>query len=161
MDLSLNQQLQEKRSSILAKWRTYALSIHENCQLINAGTKQGRFSNPAAYITDKNTGKIFDWLLNPENQGDLLAPLQEICRLRAVQELKPSRALQFIPALKQIIREEVPALLKSQYADELWNLDQRIDEMALLAFDIYADCKTRINEIKINEMKRLYGRDAG
>jgi len=161
MELSMYKQLQNKKQPILAKWQTFALSNHENLELIKAPKNQGRFSNPAAYVTEKNTGKIFDWLIKEENNVELLIPLEEICCLRAVQNVKPSQALQFIPALKQIIRDELDEAISRKRADDLWELDKRIDEITMLAFDIYSDCLDRIKQIKINEIKRLYGRDAG
>jgi hypothetical protein len=161
MELLMNRKLQAHKQSILAKWQTFALSNHENLELIKASKNQGRFSNPAAYVTEKNTGKIFDWLINDENNVDIMNPLEEICRLRAVQNMKPSQALKFIPVLKQIIRDEMREVIASERDEDLRELDKRIDEITLLAFDIYSDCRDRINQIKINEMKRLYGRDAG
>jgi AAA+ ATPase superfamily predicted ATPase len=162
MGLSLQKQLQEKKLSILVKWQIFMLSSQENRQLLNAKKNQGRFANPAAYVSEKNTGKILDWLIEADDKENLFPPLAEICRLRAVQDMKPSQALCFIPALKQIIREELgDEINRSQNAEELWRLDKRIDELSLLAFDNYCECRDRINEAKVREIKRLYGRDAG
>jgi hypothetical protein len=159
MDLSLNQQLQEKKQSILAKWQHYVLNSDESHQMLIADKNKGRFSNPAAYVSGKNTDKIFDCLINVDENMDIITPLHDICRLRAVQDVKPSQALQFIPMLKQIIRDELSESQKSKFEKEIWDLEKHIDKISLLAFDIYVECKNKINEIRIDEIKRLYGRD--
>lgn len=162
MELTLNNSIQAKKKQILSKWQSLAMSSYKNRGLVNGMNKAGRFTDPVAYVTADNTDKIFNWLINTENSEKLRAPLEDICRLRAVQDIDPTSALDFIPALKQLIREELADEIKhGEYADELADLDQRIDNITVLADDAYANCKASINAIRINEMKRLNGRDAG
>ncbi len=162
MELTLNSSLRAKKQQILSKWQSLAMSSYENHSLLNEKTKTGRFSDPIAYVTMDNTNKIYDLLISEENSAEFMAPLEEICRLRAVQDINPSSALSFISALKQLVREELTDQIRSDsYSDELMNIDKRIDEIALMASGKYAECKERINEIRIKEMKRLNGRDAG
>lgn len=162
MELTLNKSLHAKKQQILSRWQSLAMSSYENHLLLNGKTKAGRFSDPVAYVTMDNTNKIYDLLICEENNAEILAPLEEICRLRAVQDINPSSALSFIPALKQLVREELKDEIKSgMYSDELTEFDKRIDDIARLAIDAYSSCRARIDEIRINEIKRLNGRDAG
>jgi len=55
--------------------------------------------------------------------------------------------------LKRIIREEFAADM-SRYSRELADLEIRIDEFALLAFDLFMKCREQIYESKVSEIKR-------
>ena len=44
---------------------------------------------------------------------------------------------------------------KKQMSDELRLFEERIDELALLSFDIYMKCRERIYEIKADEARRM------
>jgi len=157
MKTLLEQSLSKKKQQVLKKWQAAAFSSQ---RITTGGKPEGRFSDPVSYVVKANTEAMLEWLL--EVQGDLRIPLEEICRLKAVEETRPAEALGFIFALKQIIREELAGDQEIEIgAEELWKLDQRIDEMALLAFGIYCDCREKIYELKINEIKRLFRRDAG
>jgi hypothetical protein len=41
---------------------------------------------------------------------------------------------------------------------ELQAFENRIDDIALLAFDIYSQCRQKIYEIRVNEVKNQLGR---
>ncbi|MEA1959981.1 MAG: RsbRD N-terminal domain-containing protein [Bacillota bacterium] len=161
MELSIYELLDKKKQQILSKWQLIAFS-YENNDLLTERKKGSRFSNPIAYIIKENTSTIFEWLIKDGDNVDLFTSLKEICRLKAIQENnKPSEALNFIFALKRIIRESLENENQTNYwAVELWDVDQRIDVIGLLAFDIYSACEAQIYELRMNEIKRIYGRDA-
>ena len=74
-------------------------------------------------------------------------------RIRAVQDVSASQALAFPFLLKRIIRAEFAADVR-RYSGELEVLEARIDELALLAFDLFAKCREQLYELKFNEIKR-------
>ena len=68
-------------------------------------------------------------------------------QIRAIQDLPPSRALEFLFQLKDILRPQVTG-------PEREILDGRIDELALLAFDLYVKYRERTYQAKANEARR-------
>lgn len=160
MGSTVYEALNEKKEKILSQWQSVIFSSYANETI---GQKPGsRFSNPIGYVIEKSSTEIMEWLLNVENHGELAAALEDICRLKAIQEFKPSEALSFIFALKQIIREELKDENGSNYWEiEIGYIDKKIDEVGLHAFDIYSECRAKIYEIRMDEIKRMYGRDAG
>ena len=75
-------------------------------------------------------------------------------RVRAVQEFTPSEALAFLFELKSVIRGvvgEADGVALGQ--EELGEIDGRVDQLALLAMDIYIECRERIFEIRVNEIR--------
>ena len=77
-----------------------------------------------------------------------------IIRIRAIQDFSPSQAVGFMFDLKTIIRETVPVETKDgRNIEALHALDRRIDQLGLLAFDIYMQCREKILDLKANEMR--------
>jgi hypothetical protein len=76
-----------------------------------------------------------------------------------VQDFTPSQSTSFVYLLKTIVRQELAKDKKSSVSqDSLLELDTRIDQVALMAFDIYMECRERLHQIRINEV--LSGRHA-
>jgi len=81
-------------------------------------------------------------------------------RIRAVQDFKPSQAVGFVLRLKKIIREELEKNRQEidTLHDELEVLEERIEDTALQAFDIYTQCRQKLYEIRVNENNRQVAR---
>jgi hypothetical protein len=95
---------------------------------------------------------IFDILLKGMDTDTLSSFLDPIIRIRAVQNFTPSKAVSFIYFLKQIIRDNLAKELKDAAVSlELLNLESSIDDLALIAFDIYMECREKIYELKANQ----------
>ena len=112
------------------------------------------FANPVGLTISTEIETLYDEIIQGENTEKISSCLDSIIRIRAVQDFKPSGAVAFVLQLKQIIREE----LGDGLADEIRILDNRIDEIALLAFDIYSACRQKIFDIRVNEVKNQVGK---
>jgi hypothetical protein len=78
-----------------------------------------------------------------------------------VQDFSPAQAVGFILTLKVSMRTVLmSAQLESVPVDDWVAIEERIDSLLLLAFDVYVEFHERLATIRINEIKRLYGRDA-
>jgi len=85
--------------------------------------------------------------------------LDEIVRVRAVQDFTPSQATAFVFLLKKAVRETLwPKVIEHNLFVELLALESAIDVLALLAFDIYCQCREKISELRINQIKKQYDR---
>ncbi len=95
---------------------------------------------------------IFDILLKGMDTDTISSFLDPIIRIRAVQDFTPSKAVSFIYFLKQIIRDNLAKELKdAALCLELLGLESAIDDLALIAFDIYMECREKICELKANQ----------
>ena len=161
MELPIYEVLQRNEQHILAEWRSKVFSQVPHVSL-SGSTSKSQFTDPISYNIEKDTAVIFKWLIKNADDKDLAEALEEICRLRAVQNSKPSEALGFIWALKQVIHQLLAnQKIISSNADGLIDVDERIDEIARQSFDFYCACRAQIYELTVNEIKWLYGRDAG
>ena len=161
MEFPIYKVLQENEQHILAKWQSNVFSQAPH-ELLPGNTSKGQFTDPISYSIEKNTAAIFKWLIKAADDNDLAEALEEICRLSAVQNSKPSEALGFIWALKHVIHQLLASgKIICPNADDLMDVDARIDKIVGQAFDFYCACQAQIYELRFNEIKRMYGRDAG
>jgi hypothetical protein len=80
--------------------------------------------------------------------------LEEIVKIRSIQDFTPAQALSFVFSLKQVIREELKGELDAARLAELVQFEAQIDQLALFAFDVYVKCRERLYEIRVSEVKR-------
>jgi hypothetical protein len=146
--------LKEKKSKIIKKWRDAVIKSYPKDSQGFLKREKSQFANPVGLTISTEIETLYDEIISGDNMEKISSCLDSIIRIRAVQDFKPSRAVAFVLQLKQIIREE----LGNGYSDEMRILDNRIDEIALLAFDIYSACRQKISEIRVNEVKSQVGK---
>ncbi|MCX5717765.1 MAG: RsbRD N-terminal domain-containing protein [Nitrospirae bacterium] len=154
--MKLNSLLADKKDAILEKWFDVIIESYPPDTSNFLKNQSNRFANPAGSAISQGIENIFDELLRGLNQENTLQFLDNIVRIRAVQDFTPSQALSFIFPLKRIIREELTVeIAGNQLLDEILALESKIDDLALSAFDIYMKCREKIYEIKANEVKSM------
>lgn len=154
----LGRLLKEKEGKILARWQSVLLESHPESAGRFFENKKARFQNPVGYVLEEGLRQAWLGLVEGKVLQELARALDPLIRLRATQELSPSQALAFIPRLKGILREEVstgkePAL---EAAALSW-LEERIDELTLLAFEGYVHCREQIYELRVRELRLSLG----
>ena len=116
--------------------------------------QKDQFANPVGYTITKEIENLYEEFLQGLDTERISPILDRIIRIRAVQDFSPSRAIAFIFLLKRVIREELEKEIReNRLADELLEFESRVDDLSLLAFDIYMKCREKIYEIKANQAK--------
>ena len=157
--MSLEKLLKKNKSAILERWFDSILETYPSDTKHFLRTKKDRFENPVAHRISSGIEGIFDQILKDEKAEEASPFLDKIIRIRAVQDYSPSQALAFIFDLKTLARETVVEdTHEGQHSEELWRLEQKIDEIGLLALDIYMKCREEIYELRVNEVKRSVSR---
>lgn len=157
--MSLQKLLVENKSAILSRWFDSILDTYPSDTKEFLRTKKNRFDNPVAHRISSGIEGIFSQILDDAQVEDVSPFLDKVIRVRAVQDFPPSQALAFVFDLKRLIRKELgEEIRKDQLSGELWRLEQKIDEMGLLALDIYMKCREEIYELRVNEVKRSVSR---
>jgi len=154
--------LPERKTAVLQKWFDAIISTYPRETAKFLGSRKDRFANPVGQAILEGTEGILDELLKylrgeeKIDPGNVSAFLDNIIRIRAVQDFTPSGAVWFIFQLKQVIRQELASELEEnpRMHAELARLDYGIDELALLSFDIFMKCREQIYQIKADEEKR-------
>lgn len=113
------------------------------------------FDNPVGSTARSGIAAVVDELVGGMDVQVITSFLDPLIRIRAVQTMfSASQAIGFIFLLKKTIREqlkeEIPA---HQLYEELLAFELKIDELALIGFNIFTGCREKIAELKSNEMK--------
>ncbi len=150
---------QKSRDAILKNWLQMVLESYPPDVAEFLQREQDQFANPVgSAIADGLAGALQE-LLGGMDAEKLSASLDEIVKIRAIQQFSPSQAVEFVFQLKRAIRQE----LGDEAADpllqeELPEFESRIDRVALLAFDIYVRRREKIHDIRTRELRERSGR---
>ena len=155
--MSIETLLASKNKAILDKWIDQVLDSYGSPDFFKK--QKDRFANPIGSTISNGLQNLYSILVEEKDIAEAAKPLEEIIKIRAVQDFTPSRAIFFVYLFKNIVRDE---LGKEQTGEEVLSLlavlDSRIDQVALMAFDLYMDCRERLHQIRVNEV--LSGRSA-
>jgi len=146
--------LSQKKATILRRWYHLIMETYPADSSRFLKQEKDRFANPVGYTISQETEALYEELIHGMNADKLSVSLDNIIRIRSVQDFSPSQAIAFVFLLKRAIKEELAGEIRKNHAfEELLQFESRIDELALLALDIYMECREKIHEIRVNQVK--------
>lgn len=150
--MGLAEALTERRSAVLERWFRDVVATYPEgaARLLAAGGDP--FANPVGHTLRVGLGRLYDGLAAEPAPDELRAAVDGIVRIRAVQEFTPSAAVGFVYAVRGILREELAGagLQPAEHAA----LERSVDRAALAAFDVYMQCREKIFEIRVRELRQ-------
>lgn len=150
--IKLSSLLLEKKSAILEKWFDLILETYPQDTSKFLMSQKNRFANPVGHAISQGIEGIFNELIKDEpDSAQVTVFLDNIIRIRAIQDFTPSQALAFIFLLKEVVRQEFKDL--SPDPQEMSVFEFRVDKLALVSFDIYMGCREKLYEVRTNEFK--------
>jgi len=152
--MPLKDHLHSRRAIIARRWLEKTLETYAPDASAFFEQQKDPFANPVGQALRTGTRALVDCLLDGMDAEKICGCLEEIVKIRSIQDFTPAQAVSFVFSLRQVVREELGAELDPGRLDELAELDSRIDQMALFAFDIYAKCRERLYDIRVDEVKR-------
>ncbi len=143
-----------KRDVILDDWAERIFASYPAGSKTFLKNNRDPFNNPVGNTIIDQTAILFDQTLGTMDEEAVLKSLDRIIRIRAVQEFSPSQVVAFVFLLKDVLLHTI-AKAKNIEIDHkrLHEIFFNIDRMALLAFDIHAECRDRIHRIRVEEAK--------
>ncbi len=135
--------------------------VHEWCIELDATSNEDtfkgdmnakRFKNPVAYHIDQTAHDVVGFLFSDEDDPDMPASLEDMCRLMALQDASPSSVFASFFKLRSIIFSKIGKSDTDMEAVML--VDGRIDACVLKAMDYYSVCREQIMQFRIDELKR-------
>jgi hypothetical protein len=136
-----------ERSAVIQEWFERTLRDYPGQTVGFLRGEKDPFRNPVGHTLREGLAVLFDEILGEMDEPRITAALDAMVRIRAVQDYTASQAVAFLFLLKEVLREKSPSA-------DLATLENRIDRMVLLAFDLYMKCREKIYEIKAEEAKR-------
>jgi hypothetical protein len=146
--------LKKKKTGILERWLRLILETYPADTAGFLKQEKDRFVNPVGATLSKETEILYEELLQGMNSERISSALENIIRIRSVQDFSPSQAVLFVPLLKRAIQEELAGEMQGDPMFRQWlAFESGIDQLSLRAFDHYTKCREKIHEIRIREMK--------
>lgn len=153
--MSSAQVLAAKKKQILDSWFQTTVDSYPADTARFLKNQPDPFANPVGQTTYQSLSSLVDALVSGADRDVMVKALDPIIRIRAVQTFTPSKATAFVFSLKGIVRQHLPTDGRGGPLD--WTaLDQKIDEMALAAFDIFMACREKIYELKATESRNQF-----
>ena len=145
-----------KRTRIVEKWFERILESYPEDTSKFLRKEKDPFANPVRNTILQGIEGVYDEILGEGDRPETLnAFLDNVIRIRSVQDFSPSQALAFVFSLKTVIREVLGKEIRENHLyDLLLRLESRVDALALRAFDVYMGCREEIYELRVGEVKR-------
>lgn len=152
--MSFRDILQQKKSAILDRWFQLILETYPPDASQFLKKQNDPFANPVGHAISQGIGELYDGLIEGGDPEKVSPILDQIIRIRAVQDFSPAQAVEFVFSLKEAMREALASEIRAgAIVNDLLELESRIDKTALLSFDIFMKCREKIYEIRANEIK--------
>jgi hypothetical protein len=153
--MMLKDLLEEKQSAIIRRWLADTFATYSSGASEFFQHTQNPFTNPVGNALRKGITGIFECLLAEKPDESIRVYLNDVIKIRAVQEFSPSQALSFIFLLKNAIRAEIGVAVDNpELTMDLAKFESKIDRVALLAFEVYMNCREQVFTLRVNEVKR-------
>jgi hypothetical protein len=150
--MNLSEALKRNEEKILALWTERTLDTYESSSFFKKS--QDRFANPVGMNIREGLAKLFRLLAEGADAAQFTGPLDQIIRIRAVQQFTPSQAVAPVLDLKWAVRQILSADKDCrELLPELAPFDRDVDRAALQAFDLYMECRERLHKARIRELK--------
>ena len=150
-----------KKAAIGERWLASLLEAYGDDSATFFKQRKNRFANPVGQTYAESSRIILDEILGDMDTSLICTHLDEIIKIRAVQELTPAKALSFVFSLKDAIRDEIGGDVQvAEAAGDLRKIDVRIDQMALFAFDIFVMRREQVYSLRLNEIRKGYVKPA-
>ena len=157
MSNRLNQLMQQKHEELLKEWFEQAIAAYPAEAHKYFVRVDKDFANPVGSNIYRNMDHLLSELHGDRDADKLYGHLEMIMKIRAVQDMKPSKALAFLPSFKHLIlttfKNEVNAGQITQV--DLDDLYTDIDTLMLIAFDLYSESKEQLSNLRIAQVKEM------
>jgi hypothetical protein len=138
--------------TILERWIARTAESHPRHAAALLSQEQDPFRNPVGALLRQNLSHLLRELSGEMDTTAISSALDPIMRLQVVQGFSSDDAVQFALLLKPILQELAPEG-RSAVVDCKID-DSRINRLAGMAADKYAQCREQLARIRANEVRR-------
>jgi hypothetical protein len=150
--MDLAEAFRNYREKIVNKWVEYTLSTYTSSEFFKR--ERDKFSNPIGGNVREALDRLFVLLAKGADPEEFKGPVEQIVRLRAVQEFTPAQAVAPLNAVKHITRDILAKdKERSVFIKDLYDFEFAVDLAVLAAFDIYMESRERLYKVRMSEVK--------
>ena len=157
MSTRLKEVLRAHEKELLTGWfeqmlNSYPVEARKYFKKVNSD-----FTNPVGANLYHCLDKLLHTLLSDAPDADTVNEnVHMILRIKAVQEVLPSQAVSFVPALKQVVEQVCgKALQSANLSTQEWlDFYSDLDTVALYAFDSYSESRELIYKMRLDQIRQ-------
>ncbi|MFW5836391.1 MAG: RsbRD N-terminal domain-containing protein [Desulfovibrionaceae bacterium] len=152
--MDLYERLSEERADLAEKWLALLLQTYPQQTQQLWMRNQDPFANPVGSSFRQAVSALLDQILDWSDAEAISEALDKIIRIRAVQDFSPSQAVSFVYQLKRLVREGyMQKAVAAGTMEQFLDFEARLDNLALMAFDVYTKCREEVYEMRVKEVK--------
>ena len=157
MSNRLNQLMTQQHEMLLNQWFEQAIAAYPQEAHKYFVRVKNEFSNPVGSNIYRSMGHLLEELSGARDADKLYQHLEMILKIRAVQDMKPSKALAFLPSFKNLITTVFANEIQAGQITraELDDLFTDVDTLSLIAFDLYSESRDLIYNLRIAQIKEM------
>ncbi|WFS62980.1 RsbRD N-terminal domain-containing protein [Pseudodesulfovibrio thermohalotolerans] len=153
--MTFESMLAARKAELSEKWADLVLKTYPKETQKVWSRQKDRFQNPVGAAIIEATGELIDHLIEWQDAGRIAVSLDRLIRIRAVQDFTPSQAISFVYLLKKLLRDEFfRPMKKNGTLDELLKFEAKVDNLAMMSFDIYCKSREEVFRFRVEEVKR-------
>jgi hypothetical protein len=152
--------LAQQRHQILDRWTERVLDTYPRETAAFLKREKDRFRNPVGYTVESGLAKIYDALIGGADEGEIEGAVDDIVRMRAVQEFSPSQAVGFGQPLKEIVADAIRAAGADRTSGaagyiiaDFSEFESQVDRVTLRAVDCYVKCREKVFQTSLREAR--------
>ena len=150
--MNLIEALKNKKEKILSTWIERTLDSYTSSGFFKSS--KDRFANPVGANIKEGLTRLYNLIVKGAAPQEYTEPLDQVIRIRAVQDFSPAQAVAPILELKWVVKQVFSADKECRsLLPELDSFDCDVDRVALAAFDLYMECRDRLHRARIRELK--------
>lgn len=155
--MGLTDSIATRAGELSHKWAELILGTYPEQTQAVWRTNHDPFTNPVGAAIKNATDQLIPLLLTWNDAEAVANSLEQLVKIRAVQDFAPSRALSFVFLLKKLLRQEFMTRKSTRdELEELLRFETRVDNLAVIAFDLYVAARDQIARMRVEEVKRAH-----
>lgn len=153
--MTFESELAERKDELSEKWAELILRTYPK-ETQKVWTRQkDRFQNPVGAAIFEATRALVDLIIEWEDAERIAQELDRLIKIRSVQDFSPSQAISFVFLLKKLFRDEYFKTMESEgRLPELLRFEAKVDNLAMMSFDIYCKGREQVYRMRVDEVKR-------
>jgi len=153
--MSLRERVADRRDGVCRRWLDAVLAEYGEATASRWRRERDPFANPVGHLLSTGLPELVEAAIaDGAPPPRAVAALESILRVRSVQELPPSQAVSFVLRLRDVVRAELAEGPAGPDAAELAAFDARVEQLTLLAFDVYVGLREQLFRVRQEELKR-------
>jgi hypothetical protein len=150
----LAERLRERSATLTERWLDACLAAYAPATRAFYRGEASALANPAGQGLARAAARVLEAFIGGGDLAAAAEPLGHMMQIRLVTTEDAAAAAGFVFALRGLVLDELGQAGAEPTRQELDVLHARVDALALMAFDAYAEGLRRLHEVRIRELSR-------